>query len=468
MDIKEIKKMLVDEEIKWIELQFTSVVGQLHGIVLPSSRLNEDVIIKGCGKLDGSSIKGFSTIDESDLILMPDPDTFAIIPWSKTKTARLIGKVYWGYNKGRLERDPRYIAERAEAYAKDLGYVSYWGPEVEFFIFSRVNIDFENPMFRQGFSVSVQERETKSNSLSLRAKEGYYAIEPFDEILSIRHEISDVLKTYFNVEVEAHHHEVASAGQCEIDFKYSGLVRTADNVQTLKYVVRNVATKYGMVATFMPKPLYGDNGSGMHVHVSLWSSDGRNVFYDSNDEYAELSQLGRYFIGGLLEHAKALSAIVSPTTNSYKRLVPGYEAPVYLTWSRGNRSAAIRVPIYQKGIEQSKRIEYRPPDPAANPYLAFAAILAAGFDGIKKRIEPDDPIDRDIYHMSEHERKRLGIKELPRSLWDALNELESDKNFLYPIFTREILEAYIEIKRKEIIHVENYPTPVEYYMYFDV
>ncbi|HDJ94904.1 MAG TPA: type I glutamate--ammonia ligase, partial [Acidilobales archaeon] len=253
----------------------------------------------------------------------------------------------------------------------------------------------------------------------------------------------------------------------EIDFKYDNLVRTADNVQTLKYVARNIAAKYNMVVTFMPKPIYGDNGSGMHVHVSLWDTKGRNLFYDPNDEYAELSQLGRYFIGGLLEHARSISAIVSPTTNSYKRLMPGFEAPVYLTWSKGNRSAAIRIPVYHKGSEELKRIEYRPPDPSANPYLAFAAILAAGLDGLRRKIDPGDPVDKNVYHLAPKERKELGIGELPRTLWEALDELESDHDFLYPIFTKEIIETYIEIKRKEVIMLESYPTPVEFYYYFN-
>ncbi len=460
-------KIIKEKNIEWVEIHFTSLLGRLHTAVFPSEKLSAEVLIKGFGKLDGSSIKGFSTIDESDLVLKPVIETFAIVPW-KEGTARFIGKVYWGFDKGRLERDPRYVAERAEEFAKELGFISYWGPEVEFFVFDKVELEFENPGIRQSLTIYSKERSSLVSSSFIRVKEGYCIPDPYDKVFKVRNEAAYVLKKYFNVEIEAHHHEVASSGQCEIDFKYGGLVQTADNVQTLKYVVRNVAAKHGMYASFMPKPIFGDNGSGMHVHISLWNLKGENMFYDENDEYAELSQLGRYFIGGLIEHARSLSAIVSPTTNSYKRLIPGYEAPVYLVWSRGNRSAAIRVPVYHKGIKNSKRIEYRPPDPSANPYLAFAAILAAGIDGIRRKLDPGDPVDKNIYHMSIDERRKLGIKELPRTLWEALDELEADMDYLIPIFSKEVLEEYIELKRKEAKFIESFPTPAEYYMYMDV
>lgn len=452
----------IPDSVKWIELHFTSITGKLHRITCLADNFKGE----HQGKLDGSSIEGFSTIDKSDLIVKADESTFAVIPWDKER-ARFIGKVYRGYDQGRLERDPRYIAERAEKYLKSLGYVSYWGPEVEFFIFDKVIIDMSRPEYKQAYEIVTCESAFYSTNIPFRVKGGYYVHEPMDKIFKVRHEIAKTLTKYFNILVEAHHHEVAAAGQCEIDFKYDNLVRTADNVQTLKYVARNIAAKYNMVVTFMPKPIYGDNGSGMHVHVSLWDTKGRNLFYDPNDEYAELSQLGRYFIGGLLEHARSISAIVSPTTNSYKRLMPGFEAPVYLTWSKGNRSAAIRIPVYHKGSEELKRIEYRPPDPSANPYLAFAAILAAGLDGLRRKIDPGDPVDKNVYHLAPKERKELGIGELPRTLWEALDELESDHDFLYPIFTKEIIETYIEIKRKEVIMLESYPTPVEFYYYFN-
>ena len=260
---------------------------------------------------------------------------------------------------------------------------------------------------------------------------------------------------------------MATGGQGEINFRYSTPTRTADNIQTLKYVAKMVAYQHGMVAVFMPKPIGGDNGSGMHTHVSVWRGD-TNLFYDPDDDYAELSQYARYFIGGLIEHGRALSAIVSPTVNSYKRLIPGYEAPVYLAWSRANRSAAIRIPVYQRGVKNSKRIEYRPPDPSANPYLALSAIILAGLDGVRKKIDPGDPVDENIYHMTPEKRRELGIKVLPRSLEEALDELESDNEFLKPVFPQSLLEAYVELKRKEIDLTRMYPSPVEIMLYHDV
>ncbi|MEM2339584.1 MAG: type I glutamate--ammonia ligase, partial [Nitrososphaerales archaeon] len=266
-----------------------------------------------------------------------------------------------------------------------------------------------------------------------------------------------------------HHHEVATAGQCEINIRYDDLVSTGDSVMTFKYVVKNVAHSIGKVATFMPKPLYGDNASGMHIHISLWRGK-ENVFYDSNDEYAELSQIARYFGGGLMDHSRALAAIVAPTTNSYRRLVPGYEAPVYIAWSIGNRSASIRIPIYRKGDKfmNEKRIEYRPPDPSTNPYLCFSAIVAAGIDGIKKKIDMGEPIDEDIYKLTPERRRQLGIKELPGSLREAIECLESDHEFLKPIFSDDVIEAYISLKKKEVMEVDTRPHPHEFYLYFDI
>jgi len=261
---------------------------------------------------------------------------------------------------------------------------------------------------------------------------------------------------------------VATAGQGEIDFRFSTLVDTADKVQTLKYVGKNVAASKGLVMTFMPKPMFGDNGTGMHTHFSLWTSDGKkNLMYDPSDEYAELSQTGRYVVGGVLHHARALSAIVSPTTNSYRRLIPGFEAPVYLAWSKGNRSAVIRVPSYYRGMEVAKRIEYRAPDPSTNPYLAFSAILMAALDGVNKKMDPGDPVDENIYHLTPERRKQLDIRELPRSLDEALDELESDMEFLKPVFNSSILDTYISLKRDETRALAQYPHPMEMYYYLD-
>ena len=470
MIIREILKVIKEKNVRWIDLQFTDLPGRLQHITVPARELDEEKFKKGFGKLDGSSIKGFKSIEESDLVLVPVPETFAIIPWTNPKapTARFITKIYDTYGKGRFIRDPRYTAERAHEYALNQGYIAYFGPEVEFFIFDKVEVDIMTSQYKQSYRIYSREAPWNIEGPCIRFKEGYYPVPPMDKLWLIRQEVAEVLEDYFGFTVEAHHHEVATAGQGEIDFRFSDVVKTADNVMTFKYVLRNIAAKHGMTATFMPKPLYGDNGNGMHTHVSLYDKDkGINLFYDPNDEYAELSQLGRYFIGGLLEHAKALAAIVAPTVNSYKRLVPGYEAPVYIIWSRANRSACIRVPVYHKS-DHGKRVEFRPPDPACNPYLAFAAILAAGLDGVKKKIDPGDPIDENVYTMPIEKRKTLGIRELPGSLIEAIYELESDMEFLKPIFPKELLEVYINLKKNEWKLANSYTSPIEIYLYLDI
>ena len=476
--IEEILEIIKKENVKYVDIQFLDVPGYLQHVTVSANELDEKAFEEGLGKLDGSSIKGFKAIYESDMVLVPDPDTFAIVPFYKYKTVRFLANIYEAFGGGRFSKDPRYIAERAEDYLKKQGFdVSYWGPEVEFFIFDSVKI-IPNPLSARdswgGTGYVVESKEaiwnSSSNTYPIRFKEGYFPAPPVDTLQDIRSEACEILEKYFNIRVEAHHHEVATAGQGEIDIRFDSLKRTADNVVTLKFVVKNVAAKHGMLATFMPKPIFGDNASGMHTHVSLWK-DGKNTFYDPSDEYAELSQIGRYFIGGLMEHAKSLSAIVSPTTNSYKRLVPGYEAPVYIAWSKRNRSAFIRVPVYFKGTEKAertKRIEYRPVDPSCNPYYAFAAILAAGLDGIKKKIDPGDPIDENIYLMSPEKRRQLGIKELPGSLKEAIEELLSDNEYLKPIFPKELIETWIELKMDEYLENNKRPTPYEFYLYLDI
>jgi L-glutamine synthetase (EC 6.3.1.2) len=462
-------EFLKKNNIKWVDLQFTDLPGRLQHITIPAGEFTEESFKTGFGKLDGSSIKGFTTIYESDMVLRPVASTMALIPWTPG-VARVITEVHWGGGKGRFERDPRNIAETAEKHQENEGYVSFFGPELEFFIFDKVELDAALPQSGTGYKVYAREAPwSKNGSFVIRYKEGYYPAPPVDQLMDIRLEAINTLVDYYGFYIEATHHEVATAGQGEIDFRFSTTVDTADKVQTLKYVVKNVAAKHGMVATFMPKPIYGDNGTGMHTHFSLWTKDGKkNLMYDPNDEYAELSQIGRYIVGGLLEHGRALSAIVSPTTNSYRRLIPGYEAPVYLVWSKSNRSAAIRIPAYYKGMEKAKRLEYRPPDPSSNPYLGFAAMLMAALDGIKKKIDPGDPVDENIYHMSEEKKKQLKIRELPRSLDEALDELESDSEFLKPVFNSSLLSAYIDLKREEAKVMQQYPHPMEIYYYLDV
>ncbi len=297
-------------------------------------------------------------------------------------------------------------------------------------------------------------------------KGGYYAAPPRDGLADLRNEIGMVLEDSFGIPVEAHHHEVATAGQCEINIRYAPLIAMADAIMTMKMVIKRTAQQFNRVATFMPKPLYGDNGSGMHTHQSLWK-DGRNTFYDPDEPYAEVSQTCRYYIGGLMEHSRALTAITNPTTNSYRRLVPGYEAPVFIAWARGNRSANCRVPVYEKTLEKSKRIEFRTPDPSCNIYLALSAMLAAGLDGINRKLDPGDPVDEDIYHLTAHRRKELRIRELPGSLKESLDALESDQGFLETVFPKDLLEHYVGLKRKEALEVSLRPTPLEFALYLD-
>ncbi|MEM3081068.1 MAG: type I glutamate--ammonia ligase [Nitrososphaerota archaeon] len=462
------------EEVRFVDLQFTDVPGKLHHITVSAQYLDDDMFSDGIPKLDGSSIRGFAEIYESDMLLRPDPTTFALIPWSLDgkKTARIICDVYRGFGGGRFTRDPRLAAQRAEEYLRAQGFdASYWGPEIEFFVFDKVHWDVATPY--QGQSYTIESREAPWNSdgksFPIRFKEGYYPAPPQDTLMEYRSEVCRMLSDYFGVEVDAHHHEVATAGQCEIDMKLDTLTRMADKAQTYKYVVKNVASQMGMVATFMPKPIYGDNASGMHVHISLWNK-GQNLFYDADDEYAELSQLGRYFVGGLLEHSRALTAIVTPTTNSFRRLVPGYEAPVFIAWSRSNRSANIRIPVYQKGPSSAKRkrVEFRTPDPSANPYLCFAALAAAGVDGIKKKLDPGEPVNEDIYKLSLEKRRQLGIRELPGSLKEAVEALRSDGEFLKPVMDGDLVEILTEIAMKSYVETSSRPHPHEFYLYFDV
>ncbi|MDE1870912.1 MAG: type I glutamate--ammonia ligase [Candidatus Micrarchaeota archaeon] len=457
-----------DRDIRWVDLQFTDLPGTVHHVTIPASSFTDESFEEGFAKLDGSSIRGFTSISESDMVLMPVKGTLRLIPWTPN-VARVLCKVHWGGSKGRFENDPRGIAESAEKLQEGLGYKSFFGPELEFFIFDGVDVDVSNPYSGTGYKIRAREAPWgEEGGFVVRFKEGYYPAPPIDKMMDLRMEIADTLVRDFGFSVEAHHHEVATAGQAEIDFKYSTLVDAADSAQTLKYVAKNIASRRGMVATFMPKPMFGDNGSGMHVHMSVWDAAGkRNLMYDQGEPYAEISQLGRYAMGGILRHARALSAIVSPTMNSYRRLIPGFEAPVYLAWSRSNRSAVVRIPAYHKGIEGSKRIEYRAPDGSSNPYLAFSAMLCAALDGIKAKTEPGPAVEENIYNLSEVKRRDLGIKEVPKSLDEALDELENDREFLKPVFGSDILDKYIELKRGESRTISMYPHPMEMYYYLD-
>ena len=466
--------LIKKEKVEFVDLQFTDLPGRMQHISVPWHTIEEDTFTKGMPKLDGSSIKGFTEIYESDLMLIPDPSTFAIMPWlpENYKTVRMICDVNWGFGQGRFSNDPRAIAQKAEKEISKQGYdFSYWGPEIEFFVFDKVFWDVHNPY--QGQSYRIESKEAAWNTTGInypiRFKEGYFPVPPQDTLVEYRSECCSIMEKGFNIVVDAHHHEVATAGQCEIDMLRDTLTNMADNAVTYKMICKNVAYNRNMVATFMPKPIFMDNASGMHTHVSLWK---KNVplFYDANDTHAELSQLGRYFAGGLMAHSRAMTAITNPTTNSYRRLVPGYEAPVYIAWSRRNRSANIRVPVYEKGPKDAakKRLEYRTPDPSSNPYLCLAVIAAAGLDGIKKKLDPGDPVDENIYHLTPEKRHELGIAELPGTLKEAVECLQSDQDFLKPIFPQSAIEFIIQNGINDYNQIALRTHPYEFHLYFDI
>jgi len=480
-DVKPVKwtaeealERLKKEKVKFVDLQFTDMPGRLHHVTVPTRVIDLAAFEEGIPKLDGSSIRGFTDIHNSDMILMPDPSTLAIIPWlpEEQKTARLICDVHWGYGKGRFSRDPRAISQRAEEVLKANGFdFSLWGPEIEFFVFDKVRWDTSSPQRGMGYSIESTEAAWNSagSNYPIRFKEGYFPVPPHDSLMEFRSRCNLTLEEHFNIATDAHHHEVATAGQCEIDMYRDYLTTMADSAMTYKYVIKNLAHREGKIATFMPKPMFGDNGSGMHTNVSLWRN-GTNLFYDVDDEYAELSQLGRYFAAGLIEHSRALTAICCPTTNSYRRLVPGYEAPVNIAWSRSNRSANVRVPTYKRGIRFAgqKRLEFRTPDPSCNPYLSFGAVTAAGLDGIKRKLDLPASVDEDIYALTDKEKRGRGIGELPGSLREAIEALKSDMDFLSPIFTEDVLDKIIQNGEREHMEVAARPHPQEFQLYFDI
>jgi glutamine synthetase len=454
---------------KQLDMRFTDIPGLQHHISYPIAMLTEDAFEEGFG-IDGSSIRGWAAINESDMILIPDPNTAMMDPFYEVPTLVMTGMVKDPITRQSYERDPRHIAQKSEAYLRSTGLADtcFVGAEGEFFVFD--NIRFDSTPNSGYYYIDAEEgrwntgRESNNHGYRPRYKEGYFPVPPTDHYQDLRAEMVEVMESCGLI-IECHHHEVASGGQCEIDQRYDTLVKSADNMMTYKYVVRNVAHQYGKTVTFMPKPIYGDAGSGMHCHQSLWK-DGKPLF--AGDGYAGLSQMALWYIGGLLKHARALSAIIAPTTNSYKRLVPGYEAPVNLAYSRRNRSACCRIPMYSAS-PKSKRVEFRPPDPACNPYLGFAAMLMAGIDGILHKIEPGEPLDKDIYDLSPEEMK--SVASMPASLEEALNCLEDDHNFLLKgdVFTEELIETYIAYKRRhEAEAVRLRPHPYEFELYYDI
>jgi len=468
----EVFSKIKHEGIRFVDLQFTSLLGRFHHTTISADTFTSDQMEDGLPKLDGSSIVGFASIEDSDMILKPDPNSYAPIPWIEDKkTARLLCDVYWGGDRGRLNRDPRAIAQNAEKYLTTQGFdYSSWGPEVEFFVFDKIHWDVLTPYKGQSYSIESKEApwSQEGTGYPMGLQEGYYPSTPSDTLTPFRNECVDILNQDFGILCDNHHHEVATAGQCEIDIRYDYLTNAADATQTYKFVIRNIAQKFGKVATMMPKPVAMDSGSGMHTNVSLWKGK-KNMFFDKNDK-DELSQTGRYFCGGIIDHAKALSAISNPTTNSYHRLVPGYEAPVYIAWSASNRSAIVRMPQHFRGEKYAflKRLEFRAPDPSANPYLVFPAVLAAGLDGIKKKREPGDQTREDIFKMTKSERKKRGIGVLPANLGEALDALESDRKFLSPIFPNDVVDTIIQLERRDQREISIRPHPHEFYLYFDI
>ncbi len=405
----DVKKLAKESGAKIVDLRFIDLPGMWQHFSIPVEDLDEDLFTEGIG-FDGSSIRGFQQIHESDMILIADAETAVMDPVLSIPTMNIICNVFDPLTRKPYSRDPRYVAQKAEAYLKSTGLadISYWGPEAEFYMFDSVRYD-QNAQSgyyyidsREGVWNTGRD-ENPNLGYKLRHKEGYFPVPPSDQLQDIRSEILLALKEV-GVKVEVHHHEVGTAGQAEIDMRFGPLVKMADNLITYKYIIRMICKKHGMTATFMPKPLFGDNGSGMHVHQSLWKGD-TNIFYDPKG-YSLLSQTAKYYIGGLLKHAPALLAICAPTTNSYRRLVPGYEAPVNLCYSQRNRSAAVRIPVYSTS-PKGKRIEFRCPDPATNPYLCFAALLMAGLDGIKHKIDPGEPMDKDLYELEPEEAKKI-------------------------------------------------------------
>jgi glutamine synthetase len=438
---------------------------------LPAHELTEDGFVEGFG-FDGSSIRGFQEIQESDMILVPDPNTVVVDPFRQHKTLNLNCFVKDPLTGEPYSRDPRYVAKKAEEFlaASKIADTAYFGPEAEFFIFD--DIRFHQDQHSASYSVDSIEgiwnsnRDEKPNlGFKPRYKEGYYPVPPMDHFQDLRSEMILVMES-LGIDIEIQHHEVGTAGQAEIDMRFDTLLRMADKVMLYKYVVKSVAWKNGRTATFMPKPLFQDNGSGMHTHQSLWNG-GTPLFY-SESGYAGLSDMGRWYIGGLLKHAKSILAFAAPTTNSYKRLVPGYEAPVNLVYSQRNRSAACRIPLYSQS-PKAKRVEFRCPDPSANPYLAFAAMLMAGLDGVMNRIEPPAPVDKDLYDLPPEELAQ--VPQVPASLEEALDALEADQDYLKVggVFTDDLIDTWITYKRlHEVDPVRLRPHPWEFMLYYDI
>ncbi|HQZ45519.1 MAG TPA: type I glutamate--ammonia ligase [Usitatibacteraceae bacterium] len=467
MSAADVFKTIKENEVKFVDLRFTDTKGKEHHVSVPAKAFGEDKFTDGHA-FDGSSIAGWKGIEASDMLLMPDPDSARMDPFMDEPTLNLSCDVLEPSTGKGYERDPRSIARKAEAYLKStgLGDTAYFGPEPEFFVFDAVEwkVDMSGS-FVKIFSEEApwsSDGKFEGGNLGHRppVKGGYFPVPPVDSLQDIRSAMCLALEEQ-GVEVEVHHHEVAAPGQCEIGTKFSTLVKRADWLQILKYTVWNVARSYGKTATFMPKPVVGDNGSGMHVHQSVWKG-GQNLF--AGDGYAGLSEFALYYIGGVIKHAKALNAITNPGTNSYKRLVPGFEAPINLAYSARNRSASCRIPFVSS--PKGRRVEVRFPDPTANPYLAFAALLMAGLDGVQNKIHPGDPLDKNLYDLEPEEAAK--VPHPCASLDEALVSLDKDRDFLTRggVFTSDMIDAYIALKYEEVQRFRMTTHPVEFDMYY--
>ncbi len=478
MTPQDVLDLISANDAKVVDIKFCDLFGAWQHFSIPASSLSEEMFEDGLG-FDGSSIRGFQKINESDMLLIPDPNTALLDPFMEQTTVSIVCDIEDPLTRKPYSRDPRYVAKKAEAYIKELDIADtvFFGAESEFYIFDEVRYEYkENASFhfldsREGAWNTHRDEKSENTypnlGYKIPYKGGYFPAPPMDQFQDLR---TEMMLTMIDagIEVEVQHHEVGTAGQAEIDLKFNPLLKHADDMMLYKYIVKNVAAQNGVSATFMPKPLFKDNGSGMHTHVSFWK-DGQTLMYDENG-YAQLSELAINYIGGILKHAPALLAFCAPTTNSYRRLVPGYEAPINLAYSNRNRSAMCRIPAYSKS-PKAKRVEFRAPDPSANPYLAFSAILMAGIDGIKNKIVPIAPVDDDIYEMSVEEAAERGIKQAPGSLKESLDALEGDHDFLLEggVFTKDLIENYIAYKRENEVDAINLrPHPYEFALYYTV
>lgn len=467
MTPKEVMDLIQKQDVQFVDFKFLDFPGTWQHTSIPAKFLEEDSFEDGFG-FDGSSIRGWQAINESDMLILPDPATAFIDPFCKHKTLSLTCSILDPVTKQRYSRDPRNVATKCIEYIRSTGIAdeAFFGPEAEFFVFDSVRYGSEPnySMFEIDSDEAIWNSPNEEGKGHLvRHKEGYFPVPPTDTLQDLRAEMVATMME-LGIEVEALHHEVATAGQSEIDMKFEPLVHMADSLMLYKYVVKNTARKYGKTATFMPKPIYGDNGSGMHVHSSLWK-DGKPLF--AGDKYAGLSDTALHYIGGILKHAPALIALTNPTSNSFKRLVPGYEAPVNLAYSQRNRSAAIRIPMYSAS-PKAKRVEFRCPDPSCNPYFAFSALVMAGMDGILNKIDPGDALDKNIYDLSPTEL--ANVPKVPGSLEESIKALDADHKFLLQgdVFTEDVIQTWIEYKfETEIDPMRLRPHPYEFFLYYD-